>query len=137
MKKTFKIIFLIFSVIVLFLAIGSAGYFYYQYQSAVKNNSVSEIDQLVETVSGFMELPDEVPTLATVSDKTKLENQQFFQNAQNGDKVLFFTSAQIAILYRPSSKKIINLAPTRNFDQETTPSVEQSQEATTSAEENQ
>lgn len=55
--------------------------------------------------------PNETPTIATVSDKTKLQNQAFFAKAENGDKVLVFSIAKKGILYRPSIDKIIEVAP--------------------------
>ena len=58
-----------------------------------------------------MELPQEVPTVATVSDVSKLKNQAFFANAKNGDKVLIYQNAKKAILYRPSSNKIVEFGP--------------------------
>ena len=59
-----------------------------------------------------MELPqDEVPTVATISDKEKLAGQTFFARAENGDILFAYTTAMEAILYRPSTNKIINVAP--------------------------
>ena len=59
-----------------------------------------------------MELPtDETPTIATIADKDKLKDQPFFSKAENGDKILAFNKAMLAILYRPSVNKIINVAP--------------------------
>jgi hypothetical protein len=58
-----------------------------------------------------MVLPDEQPTLASVTDKSKLSDQPFFQKAENGDKILIFVQSRKAILYRPSIKKIIDVAP--------------------------
>jgi hypothetical protein len=49
--------------------------------------------------------------VATVSDASKLQSQQFFAKAQNGDKVLIFTNAKRAVLYRPSTNKVIEYAP--------------------------
>lgn len=103
--------------IVLVLA-GASIYFYAQYQST-KNllqnpnqAATSEAQALVAQVGKLIELPaNESPTIATVSDKTKLVDQPFFQNAQNGDKVLIYTQAKKAILYRPSINKIIEVAP--------------------------
>jgi hypothetical protein len=59
-----------------------------------------------------MELPvDETPTVANIIDKGKLKDQAFFKKAENGDKLLAYTKNMVAILYRQSSNKIINVAP--------------------------
>lgn len=71
-----------------------------------------EVKQIVEKVGKLIELPaDEAPTVATVSDKEKLKEQVFFSKSKNGDKVLIFTQARKAILYRPDTNKIIEVAP--------------------------
>lgn len=77
------------------------------------NDVLAQADkQLVEAVGKLMILPaDEAPTIATVTDLEKLKGQPFFANAAVGDKVLIYTKAQKAILYRPSEDKIIELAP--------------------------
>jgi hypothetical protein len=70
-----------------------------------------EVNQLVEQVGKLIVLPeDEKPTVATVSDKEKLKETTFFSKAENGDKVLIYVNAKKAILYRPSSQKIIEVA---------------------------
>lgn len=70
-----------------------------------------EIKAITKHIGKFMELPEgEEPTLATVSDREKLKGQQFFANAKNGDKVLIYPKAKKAILFRPSSGKIIEVA---------------------------
>jgi|SRR5581483_9799999 len=103
---------------VIVVAIALAAYFFLQYQKAqqqLKNPTAAakeEVHSLVAKVGQLMELPKgEDPTVATVSDKTKLASQPFFANAENGDKVLIYTQAKKAILYRPSENKIINVAP--------------------------
>ena len=95
-----------------------ALYFFSQYQktqSLLKNptaTSASEVKEITEKVGVLIELPKgEEPTVATVSDKNKLKDQAFFKNAENGDKVLIYTKAKKAILYRPSTNKIIEVAP--------------------------
>lgn len=106
---------LLFGLIILVLV--GLGVYYYQYQ---KNKTFPkdptqaafvESQNLVEKIGKFMELPNEQPQIATVSDASKLPNQPFFSRAQNGDKVLIYNIAQKAILYRPSTNKIIDVAP--------------------------
>ena len=81
-----------------------------------KNNPVlrakEEYDTLVKKVGTHIDLPqNESPTVATVTDVNKLKGQTFFKNAQNGDKVMIYTQARKAILYRPSTNKIIDEGP--------------------------
>lgn len=81
-------------------------------QSTPQNVQSDEITALQAELSKFLELPaDDTPTLATVSDVEKVKDQTFFKNAQNGDKVLLYSKAGKAILYRPSTKKLIEVAP--------------------------
>lgn len=71
-----------------------------------------ELAKLVERVGEHILLPQgEQATIATVSDVTKLRDQQFFAQADNGDKVLIYSKAKKAILYRPSLDKVIEVGP--------------------------
>jgi hypothetical protein len=88
------------------------GFFYYKYKKAtIDQNQVSkqEIEKITKDIKKFANLPDEEPTIATVTDKEKLTNQPFFKNAENGDRVLIYSKAGKAILYRPSTKKVIEM----------------------------
>jgi hypothetical protein len=98
-------------IILLLLAISTAGYFFYKYQTTGKKAETNDIQAVIAAVGKLMELPDETPTLATITDTSKLKGQAFFNDAQNGDKVLLYMKDQKAILYRPSLKKIIDVAP--------------------------
>lgn len=91
----------------------TAFYFYSEWKKAVTVPSAEEeIGEVVAVVGEYMELPqEEVPTIATVIDKEKLQDQPFFSRAENGDKVLIYTNARKAILYRPTTKKVIEVAP--------------------------
>lgn len=107
-------------VIVLALAAG-AGYFGWQYNESQKEvkrlSNPSEAAkaanaELIAKVSTHTQVPQgETPTIATVTDVSKLKSQAFFAKAENGDKVLIYTQAKRAILYRPSTDKIIEIAP--------------------------
>lgn len=79
-------------------------------QPSTQTTQGDEISNLQGEISKFLQLPNETPTLATVSDVEKVKDQTFFKNAQNGDKVLLYSTAGKAILYRPSTKKVIEVA---------------------------
>jgi len=89
-------------------------YFLIARQSDQANPDVAlqkETKALTDRIGRFMELPaDEQPTLATVTDNEKLKGQTFFTHAQNGDKLLVYPKAKKAILYRPSTKKVIEVS---------------------------
>ena len=74
-------------------------------------NKQEEITKVVQAVGKLMVLPEEVPSVATVTDLDKLKGQAFFANAKVGDKVLIYVKAQKAILYDPVMNKIVELAP--------------------------
>jgi hypothetical protein len=74
--------------------------------------SQPDTEALIAKVGQLILLPtNENPTIATVADLSKLQGQPFFAQAQVGDKVLIYTNAKKAILYRPSTNKIIEIAP--------------------------
>lgn len=113
MKKNNSSVILI---LVLLLSFGLTFYFYQKYQTAQKTLqkqkqlSFEDREKLIAQVGKLIELPKEEATIASISDKEKLKNQPFFQNAKNGDRVLIFTKAKKAILYRPSTNKIIEVS---------------------------
>jgi len=88
--------------------------------STSKANTSAEIKQLTAQIGKVYQLPQgETPTLATVTDASKVRSQAFFKDSQNGDKVLLYSKAGQAILYRPSTKKIITVAPVNLNDSAT------------------
>lgn len=96
-------------------SLGTSAYFYKQYEKIKKNPNIvaqEEVKSLTSKVGQLMVLPtDEAPNIATVVDKEKLKDQPFFKNTLNGDKILIYTKAKKAILYRPNTNKIIEFAP--------------------------
>lgn len=107
-----RYIFVLLLTLVAVIALAASVYFYLQYKKSQSFASAAgtrpaDVTALVDQVGKLMVLPSETPTLATVSDVTKLEGQPFFNQAQNGDKVLIYPKTKEAILYRPSLNKII------------------------------
>lgn len=129
MKKRIGII-----VITLLLlgGVGALGYLYYDAKQEVsdlrakvteseqklqdfKTNpelaAQEEVAAYVEEVGKLYALPaNEEPSVATVNDKSKLTDQPFFSNAENGDITLIYAQSKLAILYRPSTKQLVNVS---------------------------
>lgn len=105
--------------LVLILVLGGVSYYFYsKYQetqkpkqeSVVVSNEASR--QIIASIGKLIDLPmDEEPTVATITNVERLQNQPFFKKAQNGDNVLIYEKAGKAILYRPSINKIIDVSP--------------------------
>lgn len=112
-KGFFK--FLLMAVIFLALGAGASGYALMMKPELLglskgQAQAQAEVDALVMEVGKLLALPtDEKPTVATITDFEKLKEQSFFKNATNGDKVLIYTNAKKAILYRPSEKKVLEV----------------------------
>lgn len=105
-------------IVLIVIALVPSVYFYSRSRQAEQRlndpNTANQkvIDEVVRKVGRHILLPSgEQPTLATVSDVTKVKGQPFFANASNGDKVLVYTQARKAILYRPSKDIVIEVAP--------------------------
>lgn len=117
-------------VLVLVLAAIPGVYFYLQYRNTrqlLKDPQAAasaETQKILSEVARHIELPaDEAPTIATISDTEKLKDQPLFARAQNGDKVLVYVGLKKAILYRPSSGKIIDVIPVNVGEEQPTPTV--------------
>lgn len=104
-----------FLIVTSFVGLGGTGYFYAKYRELKTNPNAEakrEAEKIVSKVSVLMVLPtDETPTIATISDKEKLKDQPFFRDAENEDVLLAYTKSMLAVLYRPSANRIINVAP--------------------------
>ncbi len=113
---TFGVPFIVVLVLIIVVALG-VGYGVYKYPSKFglalpsETQSQVEVSELISKVSALIELPsDEQPTIATVSDVEALrQTQPFFSKAENGDRVLIFTGAKRAIVYREATNKIIDV----------------------------
>ena len=99
------------SVVLFVLCLGliaATAFLYQKYQEA-QNNEAFTATSLLETLSQTVELPDEQPTIVTVNDKERLNNQILAERVENQDLLLIFNAAQRLIVYRPSNEKIIDM----------------------------
>ena len=86
---------------------------YHDAQNKLSGSTMAKQDSsVIADVRKLAVVPaNETPTVATVVNASKLQDQTFFANAKNGDKVLVFNREKEAILYRPSSNQIVTIAP--------------------------
>jgi len=69
----------------------------------------TDTQEIVERVDRLILLPNnETPLVQKIVDKNKVANQPFFSQSEEGDWVIIFQKSQEAILYRPSTDKIVN-----------------------------
>lgn len=109
-KKIIIILLFIFICLFSFLIL----YKYIEYKNLLKNsNNLIKIEsqKILSNVGEMFLLPkDEIPTIATITDKNQLEKSDFYKQTDNGDKLIIYSKNQLAIVYRPSINKIITSA---------------------------
>ena len=111
-KPTFKVpVMALAAVVVVGVLVGGVfGVKYIVDNFLHKKDDSAQVLSEVKQIFPYL-LPSEMPTVATVTDVNKLAGQEFFRNAQNGDRVLVFSVAHIAIVYRHSQRSIVNFGP--------------------------
>jgi len=116
--------------LIVVLAGAPAVYFFRQYQQAqLRINNPTEAARqdakdTVAAVGKFMLLPaGEEPTIIQLKDITQFKDQPFFANAQNGDRIIIYTKAKKAILYRAETNMVIDVAPVNVGSDSATPST--------------
>lgn len=107
---------LLFLSVLLLVALSYAGYRNYAYFSHLwDSGSPGDYTNIVSEVGKLVALPPgEDPTVATVTNLEPLAGQEFFKDAMVGDKVLIFSKSKKAVLYRPSEKRVVVMAPLNN-----------------------
>lgn len=108
---------LVLRLVYILIVVGALGFGIVQYRNNndLRNNpdkvAAQESTRITEKVGAFYNLPSETPTIATVEDKEKLKDQPFFKDAVNGDRILIYQGARLAIIYRESENRLINVGP--------------------------
>ena len=116
---------LIIMVIVAVAALGGCAWLYVKY-TAVKQQASAlatpagqqeiakkEVQALLDKIGKLIVLPaGEEPTVATITDADALKKeQQFYQDASNGDKVVIYVQAKKAIIYNEAKNILVNVGP--------------------------
>jgi hypothetical protein len=102
---------------IVFVGVAGGGvYFYlrYQHSQILLHDPAAaareELNRWVSRVAKHILLPaGESPLLATISDASQLSGVPFFANAKNGDIFLRYEQSGRAVLYRPSTDKVIEV----------------------------
>lgn len=112
---------LAFAVLFVVLVVGGSFLLWQNYQLKAVASDVGsdtemtavEIQDLLAKIGKHILLPsDEEPTIATIVDAEKLSQEQaFYQNVVNGDKVLIYMQAQKAVIYRENGDVLVNVGP--------------------------
>lgn len=108
---------------ILTLLIWTAGFLelgrYSVYRVHPELSATEQANALLQKVGELIQLPSgEIPTMATINDAVSAKKEQLFlMNAVNGDVLIVYSSAQTALLYRPSTNKLIAVGPVNNSTQ--------------------
>ena len=77
-----------------------------------KDDPQASSQRIIRKVGELYVLPTgEDPTVAQIKDESKLSNQHFFDTAQNGDYLLVYAKAKVALVYRERLNKLVNAGP--------------------------
>jgi hypothetical protein len=90
--------------------LGGIGVFVYYYG---KHSALSETDDVVRDVGAVIILPEGAPRIGKISDTSQFTKDPFLSQAKIDDVVLFYPydgRTVKAILWRPSIKKIVDVA---------------------------
>ena len=120
-----------------FLVAGS-GVAYGVYEYNLQNNPAviyhKKVESIMGQVSKYTSLPaNEQPVFATVTDTHVLPKSAFFQQAQDGDKIIMYKKHKLAILFRPITGQVITKATLIFRDVTPTPQSDSVAGASTSA----
>jgi hypothetical protein len=67
--------------------------------------------RLVEEINKVFDLPEEEPVVAVVTDSNEFKAQYAaFDNAEEGDYLLFYRKARLNVLYRQDEKRVVKTA---------------------------
>lgn len=109
-RKYFFWLLIITAVIILALVFEAGRYSVYRAHPEL--TSTEQASAILTNVGELIELPSEQPTMATINDAASAKQQQpFLTNALNGDILIVYPNAGEALLYRPSTNKLIAVGP--------------------------
>ena len=111
-KKNKKIILLLVLYIILGAVVWKIVLAWSKKPATQQDQMQKGIAMIVQSVQKIMLLPsEETPQISTIQDiQTLKKTQNFFVDADNGDKILVYPVARKVIIYREKTNQIINAA---------------------------
>jgi hypothetical protein len=96
------------------LVIAILGTFIFLQQKRINDSGVAALEAAADTkaaVAKIMLLPEEEAIVSEIDNAASVRNQAFFAQVEDGDKVLVFATAAKIVIFRPSTKQIVNAGP--------------------------
>lgn len=135
-RRTGSKVLTLIMVLIIIALLATGGFFFKQYRDIRKQRSTlqaqnadlnkqlsayktdpqkagqAEADKIIAEVGKLYDLPkEETPIVGKVNDVATLpKDQPFFTKAVKDDVTLIYSKAKLAVLYRPSTKQIINVS---------------------------
>jgi hypothetical protein len=106
---------LVIVAVIVFAVVAIAAIFFAGQFFATQSNSKTADDATKDRILGKVEslymVPEGTPTIALVQNKSQLNGQAFYSNVENGDYLVVYDQAKIALIYREAVNKLVNVAP--------------------------
>ncbi len=112
--KTTRKILIAINIVALVGLIGATGYLFVDNRDLRDQASLTSEEQnrrLVEEINQVFDLPEEDPVVAIVTDIDEFKAEYTsFDNAKEGDYLLFFRKNRLNVLYRQSEGRVVKTA---------------------------
>lgn len=111
LRRYFWLVAAIVAVALLVLSFEAGRWSLYRAHPEISQNE--QAADILAKVGKLINLPqNEQPTMATISDaKAAKQGQPFLKDAQDGDVLIVYPNAAEALLYRPSTDKLVAVGP--------------------------
>ena len=99
-------------IVILVATVGVLGWKYKQASKDTTKQAEKTSQRIIASVSKLYLVPtNEKPTVALIQDRSKLDDQEFFKHAENGDYLLVYQKDKVALIYREKDNKLVNVGP--------------------------
>ena len=113
-RSTGKNILMAVNILALLLLGAATGYLFFENRDLndqVNLTSTEKNRRLVDEINQVFDLPDEEPVVAVVTNVDDFKAEYgVFDNAEEGDYLLFFRKARLNVLYRQREKRVVKTA---------------------------